>query len=111
MRWLRRFEAHDDYTQHDVRIAFRLARHLQRSDEIGSAVMAADLDDLQALLDYRPETWQEGDALLERFVLDDDGRNDAPLIRLFQRRTHRYRMLLGPAGSAIARHNPIPGFA
>ena len=34
--------------QHRLRIAFRLARHLQRVDEIGDACMAADLDDLQA---------------------------------------------------------------
>ncbi|MDJ0847145.1 MAG: phosphotransferase family protein [Myxococcota bacterium] len=110
VRWLRHFEAPNEHAQHDVRIAFRLARHLQRSDEIGDEVVAADLDDLAPLLGTRPTSWQEGDAALERFVLGDDGRHDEALIRLFHRRTHRYRMLLGPEGSAIARHNPIPGF-
>jgi hypothetical protein len=108
--WLRHFEAHDDYSQHQVRTFFRLARHLQRSDEIGGAVEQANLDDLERLLGHRPSDWQEGDAALERFVLADDGHHDAALVRLFHRRTSRYLMLLGPAGSAIARHNPIPDF-
>lgn len=49
--------------------------------------------------------------MLEAFVLEDEGRHDAELIQLFHRRTHRYLMLLGPEGSAMSRHNPIPGFA
>lgn len=118
--WLRNFPAEitgdaesgqdDEYTQHQFRIFFRLARHLARTDEIGRAVDEANLDDLEALLGTRPATWQEGDAALERFVLEDDGRNDEALIRIFHRRTTRYLMLCGPAGSAIARHNPIPDF-
>ena len=52
----------------------------------------------------------ENDDALERFVLEDEGRHDEELIRLFHRRTSRYLMLCGPAGSAIARHNPIPDF-
>ena len=108
--WLRSYEAPDDYTQHQFRIFFRLARHLARADEIGAAVEEANLDDLAPLLGARPATWQEGDAALERFVLADDGRHDEALVRLFHRRTCRYLMLCGPAGSAIARHNPIPEF-
>ena len=111
VRGLRHFEASDENMAHDVRIAFRLARHLQRAAEIGDAVVEANLDDMAPLLGFRPRTWQEGDAELERFVLEDGGRHDAELIRLFHRRTHRYLMLLGPAGSAMSRHNPIPGFA
>lgn len=108
--WLRHFEAHDDYTQHQFRIFFRLARHLARMDEIGDAVEQANLDDLAELLGERPATWQEGDAALERFVLADDGRHDEALVRLFYKRTWRYLMCCGPEGSAIARHNPIPDF-
>jgi hypothetical protein len=108
--WLRHFEAGDEYAQHQFRIAFRLARHLHRCDEIGDAIEQANLDDLEPLLGSRPGTWQEGDAALEAFVLADAGRHDTELVRLFHRRTSRYLMLLGPAGSAIARHNPIPGF-
>jgi hypothetical protein len=108
--WLRHFEANDDYAQHQVRIFFRLARHLQRSDEIGEAIERADLDDLEPLLGHRPASWREGDAALERFVLADDGRHDAELVRIFHRRLRRQLMLLGPSGSAIARHIPLPGF-
>lgn len=110
VHWLRTFEAGDAYAQHQVRTAFRLARHLARSDEIGAAVERADLDDIGALLGTRPATWQEGDAVLERFVLEDDGRHDEDLVHLFHNRTRRYQWLLGPAGSAMARHNPIQGF-
>lgn len=108
--WLRNFAADDDYTQHQFRIFFRLARHLARLDEIGDAVDQANLDDLEEFLGVRPATWQEGDAALERFVLDDDGRHDEQLVRLFHKRTWRYLMSCGPEGSAIARHNPIPDF-
>ncbi len=108
--WLRNFEAPDAYTQHQFRIFFRLARHLARHDEIGREVEQANLDDLEALLGTRPASWQEGDAALERFVLEDEGRHDEELVRLFHRRTWRYLMLCGPKGSAIARHNPIPDF-
>jgi aminoglycoside phosphotransferase (APT) family kinase protein len=107
---LRFHEAGNDFAQHQVRIAFRLARHLQRSDEIGDAVVASNLDDLGALLGRRPANWEEGDAALERFVFEDGGRHDAELTQLFHRRLQRYRMLLGPPGSAMVRHNEIQGF-
>ena len=42
--------------------------------------------------------------------LASDAFNDAELVRIFHRRTRRQLLLLGPAGSTIARHNPIPGF-
>jgi aminoglycoside phosphotransferase (APT) family kinase protein len=109
--WLRHHESDDEFTQHQFRIFFRLARHLARHDEIGDQVEQANLDDLEPLLGHRPSTWQEGDAALEQFVLADDGSHDEALVSLFHRRTWRYLMLCGPKGSAIARHNPIPDFA
>ena len=107
---LRRIETGDAYAQHQVRIAFRLARHLQRVDQIGDAQVEADLDDIGELTGTRSADWREGDAALERFVLDDGGRHDEKLLRLFHRRLSRYKMLLGPPGSAMARHLPIQGF-
>ena len=100
----------DEYERHQLRIAFRLARHLQRFDEIGDACTAADLDDLRAFLGRRPTTWQDGDAALEEFVLADAGAHDEELLQLFHRRYLRYKMLCGPAGSAMARHEPIQKF-
>lgn len=44
----------DPFLQHEIRTLFRLARHLQRRDEIGDAVESADLDDLEQLLGTRP---------------------------------------------------------
>jgi aminoglycoside phosphotransferase (APT) family kinase protein len=107
---LRNLDLADEYERHQLRVAFRLARHLQRFDEIGDACTAADLDDLKAFLGHRPSTWQEGDAELEEFVLADDGRHDVELLQLFHRRYLRYKMLCGPEGSAMARHEPIQTF-
>jgi len=107
---LRSIAAADEFEQYRLRTAFRLARHLQRVDEIGDACVAADLDDLHGRLGRRPESWQEGDAALEAFVLADDGRHDDDLIRLFHRRLWRAHQMLGPAGSAMTRHNPVQAF-
>ena len=107
---LRSIDAGDPYVQHQVRIAFRLARHLQRSDEVGDALAAADLDDIAEVTGRRPGTWREGDAELEDFVRGDAGRHDEELVILFHRRLSRYKMLLGPPGSAMARHLPIQRF-
>ncbi len=110
VRSLRSLDLADEYERHQLRIAFRLARHLQRFDEIGDACTDADLDDLREFLGRRPATWQEGDAALEEFVLADAGAHDEELLQLFHRRYLRYKMLCGPEGSAMARHEPIQKF-
>jgi aminoglycoside phosphotransferase (APT) family kinase protein len=110
VRSLRSLDLADEYERHQLRIAFRLARHLQRFDEIGDACTDADLEDLQVFLGRRPATWQEGDAALEEFVLADGGAHDEELLQLFHRRYLRYKMLCGPEGSAMARHEPIQQF-
>jgi aminoglycoside phosphotransferase (APT) family kinase protein len=109
-RQLRSIEVDDEFVQWQVRTAFRLARHLQRYDQVGDAITAADLDDLHRLLGRRPESWQDGDSELERFVLADDGRHDVELVELFHRRWQRYKALMGPTGSAMATHLPIQPF-
>ncbi len=101
---MRDFAAPDEKTAYEARAGFRLARHLQRVDEIGRLVQQDDLTDLEAVLGERPSSWPAGEEQLERFVLADDGRHDAELVRLFNRRTQRMQMLLGPAGSAMAKH-------
>ena len=110
VRSLRSFDVADEFDRHQLRIAFRLARHLQRFDEIGDALTEADLDDLRVLLGTRPASWQDGDAALEDFVLSDDGAHDEELVQLFHRRFLRYKMALGPAGSAMVTHHPIQRF-
>ena len=107
---LRNFPATDDITAYEARMAFRLARHLERFDQIGRIVTDADLDDLARLLGRRPASWEEGERALEEFVLADDGARDTELLLLFNRRTQRAQMLLGPAGSAMARHHKVQPF-
>lgn len=110
VRALRNVSTDDRNLSHELRTLFRLARHLQRQDEIGDAVSAADLDDLEQLLGSRPEHWHEGEAKLERFVAEDNGRHDEELLVLFHRRNLRAHMLLGPAGSAMTHHHAIQRF-
>jgi aminoglycoside phosphotransferase (APT) family kinase protein len=104
--------ADDEYLRYKLRTMFRLARHAARADEIGDALSEEDLDDLHRFLGRRPQSWLEGEADLERFVLAhaDTGRYDDELVALFHRRHLRAQMLLGPAGSAMTRHAPIQSF-
>jgi len=108
---LRSIEAADEFEQYRLRGAFRLGRHLARVDEVGDACVAADLDDLAPLLGHRPETWQDGDAALEAFVLADDGVHDEELVSVFHRRLWRAHQMLGPPGSAMTRHHPVQSFS
>ena len=59
-----------------------------------------------------PTRGSEGEAELERFVLADaeTGVHDEVLVQLFHKRNLRAQMLLGPPGSAMARHLPIQMF-
>jgi aminoglycoside phosphotransferase (APT) family kinase protein len=98
----------DPYLSYQMRSGFRLARHLQRRDEIAAATEAADLDDLRSLLGHRPATPADGERELQAYVLaDTEGAHDRELVELFHRRNLRAQMLLGPAGSAMTRHLPI----
>ena len=44
-------------------------------------------------------------------MLADDGTHDVELLQLFHRRYLRYKLLVGPAGSAMATHHPIQKFS
>ncbi|MCW2622779.1 MAG: putative protein kinase, partial [Frankiales bacterium] len=110
VRTLRSVRTDDEFLAYELRGAFRLARHLQRVEEIGTEVDAADLDDLAKLLGERPASAVEGDKALEDFVLADDGVHDEELVHLFHRRLSRQHALLGPAGSAMATHHVCTPF-
>jgi hypothetical protein len=75
----------------------RTAQYLQQVDRHGAAVDAADRDELAAILGWRPSTWEEGEAALERFVLEAGPEHDAALVRFFRRRLQREEILLAPA--------------
>lgn len=104
---LRRMRSPDDeFLTHDIRLAFRTVRHLARVSEMGDAIVEADLDDIHKVTGKRPETWREGDAWLERFVLADKdiGKYDEELVWLFHRRNLRNHMQMGPVGSKMVEH-------
>jgi len=97
----------DDPTlQHSLRLAFRMARHLQRRSQIGDVLDRADIDDVHRLVDRRPRDWQDAEQELEQFVMADAaiGRHDEALTILFHKRHLRTHMALGPAGSSMSRH-------
>ena len=110
---LRSQRIEDAVQRHQIRTAFRLARHLQRIDEIGDAVEEANLEDLHQLLGHKPAHWREGDAQLEHFVLAnaDTSVHDEALVKLFHRRNLRAHMLLGPPGEAMTHHHQIQPFS
>ncbi len=107
VRSLRGMEGSDDVASYRLRMAFRLARHLERYNEIGPAIEKEDLDDLAAILGHRPSRWQEAEEQLEAFVRQAGPEDDRQLVVLFHRRLQRRRMLLGPQSSAMARHLPL----
>jgi Phosphotransferase enzyme family len=96
-----------DYEQYQARAWYRLAEHLQRLDDVGAEVLEGDLADLGALLGWRPTTWDEGEAELERFVLADEGRHDAEIIDVLHRRNWRHWATIALPGSPLARWEPI----
>jgi hypothetical protein len=104
-RSLRSVNVDDPLVAYQVRIAFRLARHLERFDQIGTEVVEQDRADIAALTGKAPAGWTDCEAELERFVLADDGRHDVELVELFNRRWRRYKALTGPPGSAMAAHH------
>jgi aminoglycoside phosphotransferase (APT) family kinase protein len=109
---LKNLSGADEFAAHEIRLAFRTARHLARSSEIGAPLLEADLDDVHRILDHRPVSWREADAELERFVLADreTGKFDERLVWLFHRRNLRNHVQLGPIGSRMVSHYPTQRF-
>jgi aminoglycoside phosphotransferase (APT) family kinase protein len=106
-RSLQSINVDDPYVSYQVRIAFRLARHLERFDEIGADVVERDRADVAALTGRAPANWEGCEEELERFVLADEGAHDDELVLLFNRRWQRYKALMGPPGSAMAAHHTM----
>jgi aminoglycoside phosphotransferase (APT) family kinase protein len=102
--------ATDAFAGWRTRCDYRLARHLQRLDEVGEAVTAADLDDVGALLGQRPGERDEADAALLAFVDAAGDDHDRALFELCARRLQRWHHTLGPPGSLIVRHPPLQRF-
>ncbi|MGD9793537.1 MAG: phosphotransferase [Acidimicrobiia bacterium] len=112
VRTLSTIRVDDEYARYKLRGAFRMARHLQRHDQIGRQLLEADLDDVHQLIGRRIDDWREADRALEEWVIvnNADGHLDATLCQFFHKRNLRAQMLNGPVGSAMARHIPIQSF-
>jgi aminoglycoside phosphotransferase (APT) family kinase protein len=81
----------------------KLANHLRRVDEVGSALDAADLDDLARLLGRRPDPAEAGAALLD-LVRRAGPEFEEPLVRLLDARMQRLHLTLASPQSLILRH-------
>lgn len=110
-RSLGAIKVEDPFVAYQVRIAFRLARHLERFNQVGAEILDYDRADIAAITGRSaPAGWDECEAELERFVLSDDGAHDREIVALFNRRWRRYKALMGPTGSAMAAHHVMQPF-
>ena len=95
--------------RYKLRTMFRLARHVARMDEIGDAVSSDDLDDLHQLLGHRPATRgsrAKPSSSASCSPTPMPARHDEHSCSCSTSATCGPQMLLGPAGSAMARHLP-----
>lgn len=90
-----------------ARCDYRLARHLQRVDQIGEATRREDLAEVAAFLGRAVRTPAEADEQLSQRALESDPSGDRELLRLLDRRMQRRSALLGPPGSLLTRHVPL----
>jgi hypothetical protein len=97
----------DEFVGWQARCAYRLARHLQRLDEIGAGIAAADHADVAHLVRPPARDDTPADEMLLAFIDADAAEHDVELLLLFSRRLQRQHMTLGPADSLIVRHRPL----
>jgi hypothetical protein len=88
---------------HEKALSFRVARHLQRVDQIGQDVEESDLNDAADLLGYRPEP-EDLDTALVSFISASTPDDEEHLVRLLDRRVQRLHLTLAPEGSMMLRH-------
>jgi aminoglycoside phosphotransferase (APT) family kinase protein len=90
--------ANDSMAEYQRGVVARAAVYLERADRFGPALEEEDLSEAAAILGYRPATWQECDAALEKIVLEEepDPARDAALVKLFYRRCLRNEWLMQP---------------
>lgn len=72
--------------------ALALIKNLAAVSRLGPRLREDEIDDLRALLGFRPADLQEGERLLEQAIAE--GMPDEPLIRFFDRRFQRRRLTL-----------------
>jgi hypothetical protein len=81
----------------------RVANHLKRVDEIGTALEAADLEDLRRLLGYKPDRDTADTELLE-FIETAGPDRQEELVRLLDARAQRVHLTMASRNSLMLRH-------
>jgi len=89
-------------------MASNLASHLELVDHIGGAIDKVNLDEVEALIGYRPASLAEADVALEKYVLAAGPEKDVELLQLFFRRNERNRMLLPVFTEGVAAGDVSP---
>lgn len=89
----------DEFEAYKVGSIARLAEHLKRADEIGAQMTADNVDDLKAFFGVSVPSWEEGEAMLEAFILQAGPERDADIVRLLYRRLERELFLLSTPGA------------
>jgi hypothetical protein len=81
----------------------RIGKHLERTDEIGGALAAADLDDLTVTLGHRPDPGEAHAELLD-LVATASPERDEELVRLLDARVQRRHLTMASPRSLMLRH-------
>jgi hypothetical protein len=81
----------------------RVANHLKRVDEIGTALDAADLDDLARVLGHRPDA-ADVDAELLDLVERAGPEREEEVVRLLDARAQRMHLAMASSKSLMLRH-------
>ena len=93
-------ESDDAFAGYQRDAAARVAEYLLRADRFGAALEQHNLDDVEALLGTRPDSWQAAEHALEAWVEsrgeDADAQHDADAVRLFHRIISRLEWILSP---------------
>ena len=97
----------DEFVRWRARCAYRLARHLQRVDEIGPTLDAQNRDDVARLVQHEVVDDAHADETLLAVIDAVGAERELELLQLFATRLQRLHMLLGPADSLIVRHRVL----
>lgn len=92
------------FARSQARQALRLARHLHRVAQVGEALQADSLREIEQQTGVACGSWEAGQQALEAHVQQAGPEQDAALIALLHRLVQRQHMLLGEPGSRIRRH-------
>jgi aminoglycoside phosphotransferase (APT) family kinase protein len=92
----------DAYCAYRLRTTIRLVEYLRLAEQLGPAMDSSELDDLEAVLAYRPASLAEGQAALERLIIAAGPERDGQLVRHFYRHFIRQEAMLKPAMGEMA---------